>query len=191
MVNENKIVELINGTLSGAMTDIRFSGAKFYGLTEVYPKDKERLPAEIGKNGELKFVSIDDTFPVIIYHRCISTNVIQDKPNQFGDRRDEKETSNMSLFVFAQSEKVKMNGSELKRFVGDLMPQIIDKVSCIELGIKSGLVYVNGCNFNGLENFKKEFKVTRQFDPQFLFIEIKYSIETRYTNICVKTFCCN
>lgn len=192
MAKEHKIVNYINYYLLASMTDIRFTGKKAFGITELYDKEKEaRLPAEL-RNGELCYVGIDTTYPVIIYHRSNGTNTVIDKKNSFGALNDNMiETSNMSLFVYAQNAKIKMSASEFKDFLSNAFPDHIDKVSSTNIGIRSGFIKTLSTNFNSGEIYKKEYpKTKRVLDPTFFLMEIKYSLEIRFKKGCVKTSHC-
>lgn len=189
MARENKIASYINAYLDLAMRDQKFAGMKTYGLTEIYDRGKDKLPAEVDSNGELIYVGIDDCHPVIIYHRCDSTTSVMDK-NNFGAGRDDViETSQMRLFAYAQNQKVKMSAAEMKDFLYCAIPGLLDKTSCTNLGIKSANITVTGCNFNSLDTYKKEYKLNRAFNPAFYLIEIKYSIECRMKKPCVDNAC--
>lgn len=192
MAKEHKIVNYINYYLLSSMTDIRFTGKKAFGITELYDKDeKTRLPAEL-RNNELQYVGIDNTFPVILYHRSNGTSTVIDKKNSYGDVNDNLiETSSMSLFVYAQNLKIKMSASEFKDFISNAFPDHIDKVSTTNIGIRSGFIKTLSTNFNSGEIYKKEYpKTKRVLDANFYLMEIKYALEIRFKKGCVKTSHC-
>lgn len=204
MAKELKIIKYLNYYLLAGMTDIRFAGKKAYGLTELRERDKDLIiPAEILQSGELRYVGIDDTYPVIMYHRSYGSTISQDKASIFnvgftdtignhGNKgiQDLVEKSEMSLFVFAQWKKVRMSISEFKDFIVGVIPGEIDKVSCSNIGIKSAFMILSSSNFNTIEIYSKEYKNNKKLNPDFFLMEIKYSIECRFNKSCVKTSNC-
>lgn len=189
MANETQIIGYINSELLGAMSDAHFAGSKAYGITEIQERVKEKLPAETTKQGELIYVGIDDTHPVIFYHRSYGSQILPDKQNSFGNGHDLIETSNMGLIVFAQRHKIKMNANNFKDYLVDAMPINISKANAQILKIKSAFIRATGSDFNSLPLYKREYQVSKKLDPRFFLLEIKYSIECRFNKMCPKTFC--
>jgi len=191
VAKEKKIVDYINYYLLASMGDKRFAGKKAYGMTELHKRGDAVLPALQLETGELKYVGIDDVSPLIIYHRSNGTTETLDTITGFGSRNDNYvERSNMSMYVYAQADKMKMSSSELKDFLLVAMPDVVDRTSATNIGIRSGFIKHSTTNFNSLEIFKREYRIKREFDPSFYFLEIKYSIETRFKKTCVKTGHC-
>ena len=157
----------------------------------------------VTKDGEYKYIGIDDAFPIMFYHRSNGSTITNDKisfgggitdtlgNNNIYANSDLIERTDLSLMVFAQLKKIKMTITELKDVIYAIIPGNVDKVSCSNIGIKSAFINLSGANFNSNEIYLKEYKTTKKLNPNFLLIEIKYNIESRFKKSCIKTPHCS
>ena len=99
------IIEIINETLkTNAFNDIRFSGAKYFGLSSLYSIENEVSPFVVDDYGQAIYCGYDDIAPLIIYHRTISSQnnidrtkaVINDKLISYRDWETDRKSTRLN-----------------------------------------------------------------------------------------------
>ena len=85
----SQIVDIINNTLANGKIkdDIRFR-KQLHGLAELLPRhindDQNAIPALVSLTNNITFSGFDDSKSIVIYHRCVETEIIESE-FQFGD----------------------------------------------------------------------------------------------------------
>lgn len=92
-----EIVAIINTNLKTNQFDSkRFQKGQYNALAELVKTETgETWPCTIDNSGDETRVGLDDTYPLIAYHRVISIESEHDEEQDFGDLRLIKETANM------------------------------------------------------------------------------------------------
>ncbi len=195
MNNLSEIVKLINAALLTLAfnTESRQKSA-LYGISKTLPyKQKadttyELIPTLLDLDGDGKKLIPDDNNSIQIYHKINSTASIPDKV-QYGNTNDKIiRTTQMSMIVWAQSNKINMFDNELDQLMLSVFPNKIAKDKLNEMKLTDCTINYNSTDFNSMAIFMREY-ATKQYylNPQHLLFEVKYSIECRLNKSCIKT----
>lgn len=154
-------------------------GSAVYGVAELVPRDDQTLPEIDGK-----FVGIDDTHPVRIYHRILGMSSKIDVKGGYGNAvGDVLNTYSIAMVVFLQHERAKLYPDQLILFIQANMP---DRLKMIPY--KDIKVTFTGASLDSQTNWTQEYRSGTDYrlkSDQFLF-KINYSIETIFSKGCFK-----
>jgi hypothetical protein len=186
-----EIISAINTALQTALNQEKFQKGKFYGLAKlVRIKDKDDTTSTLSiiydSLGNELDVSVDDTYPFSIYHRCVNITQSVSFLESFGDENAYKETSNMVAIVFAKQSAMITCQEDIASIVTSQFPNEL-----IISDINKTLVRVTGINNDSYAVFQNEYKSTDYpLNPQDYYFSINYIIETTYTKSCVDKCLC-
>lgn len=187
------IVDSINTTIKSNLNQERFQKGVYYGLSKsVLIKDENsegnnRLIPMIYVNGE-KRVSVDDSFPLNLYHRCISlSQVIAPIQVQFGDGYDTiVETAIMAAIVFGDSEIINLCQEDLASIITSAFPSTMTISDISKVIVRTTTV-----NNDSFSVYNQEYKSTEYpLNPEDYYFSINYTVETTFDKSCVDK-CCN
>ncbi|HEV2352836.1 MAG TPA: hypothetical protein VGR89_01225, partial [Puia sp.] len=120
------IVSLINqGLQVDSLSDKRFATAEIYGIAVGVARDKvkgsgrESIPCIYQDGGEARYIGIDDTAPLILYHKLVrSTTVAETADRQFGDGQKRiKNSAFLYMVVYADRNRVRLSPDELEALI--------------------------------------------------------------------------
>lgn len=154
-------------------------GSAVYGVAELVPRDDQTLPEIDGK-----FVGIDDTHPVIIYHRLLSVSTRI--PQKTGYGREAGYVSNtysIAMVVFLQHERAKLYPDQLLLFIQSNMPDRMKAEPYNDI-----VITFTGASLDSQTNWTQEYRSGTDYrlkSDQFLF-KINYNIETTFLKGCFK-----
>lgn len=171
MPSIRKIVDELNVIVAGV-----FSGAKTYNIAYPALRDQDILPA-VGE----KYVGIDDTFPMQVYHK-LNTLVSSLQPvRAYGDSRGAQVNAwGMSMIIFNNGKRTKLTSDEIVLLIQSNIPQSIES---------DYYQYVNltfqGANLNDQQVFAQEYRSEkyRLLSNQNL-IQVNYTLETVFKKGC-------
>lgn len=190
MAKENQIVGVINAAIKSVLTDARFNGAQYGGITTLLNKEENPMPCEIDNDGRCNWISIDNSKPIQLYHRNNGGQFSIDPTKQFGDGGTRKQNTSMSLFVIANRTKIKMPVEDILVIIASGFPSQPTKEKRHELTIQDCNISIQSFDLNTLAIFKREQSNQKTFDPQIIMFELKYLIECGFSNSCINTICC-
>ena len=184
-------VQIINKLIRAtSLSDKRFQSGRYESLAvDVSEKDGEKVktfPAIMNSNYEAVPVSVDDTFPIIIYHKIVSKTNVPVPDSGYGDgNKGRKERADMRMVVYGKYAKLQMTQEELEALITMNFPDQIAKAEISGLKLDAMLVQWNSSNMNGLQVFNQEYRGIEPFlAPEDIFFSISYSIECRYRKGC-------
>jgi hypothetical protein len=175
-----KAISQINNSLSKV-----FNGMKVYGLAQTaYRKtgdQQERFPQVVDLEGEGKYVGIDDTDPIIIYHRNTGLTTGRTTRQGYGDgHSDLVNTYQMAMIVFQSQELTKMFPEELFLFLQANFPEEIRFNPYKTVFIRTTNVILNSQLV-----FAVEYAGTDFFLPaEKSLFQINYTIESTFKKDC-------
>ncbi len=195
----NTIVEFINDHLKQGMLNRKdFQPAKFFGVAsaiQFQTDEPERpliAPGVTGIDGEIEDATPDDLFSLMVYHKIVGNQYSVQKKDSYGDEYDIVSTSEMQLFVFAQSDKIRMSAESLEPFFVFGMPGRLSGLLMEELKIKSAAITVLSSDMDKLRNFRSEYQnVKFNLAPEHIFFSIRYQIKKVFDRRCVDACTCN
>jgi hypothetical protein len=152
-------------------------GSEVNGIAELVFRDDTTLPEVDGK-----YVGIDDTYSVRIYHRLLGMQTKIAPRSNFGDSAgDISNTYSLAMVVFLQKERAKMYPDELLTRIQASMPETIK----MEPYRRINIVF-SGAALDSQSNWVQEYRTGTDYrlkSGQYLF-KINYSIETIFSKGC-------
>jgi hypothetical protein len=147
------------------------------GVAELVPRDDQTIPEIDGK-----FVGIDDTYPVRIYHRILSCSTKLVLGSAYGESAgDISNTFSNVMVVFMQHERAKMYPDELLMLIQAKFPANVKAVP-----YKNVKIVFSGAQLDSQAVWSQEYSGGTDYrlkSDQFLF-KINYSIETIFSKGC-------
>jgi hypothetical protein len=186
-----EIINSINVSLQTALKQEKFQRGKFNGLAKsVRIKDQDdvtsTLPITYDALGNEIDVSVDDTYPFGIYHRCLNMSQSPSLAESFGDGYAMRESSTMVAVVFAKNNIMLMCQEDLASIVASQFPAQLTISD-----INNVLVRVTGINNDSYAVYQNEYKSTDYpLNPEDHYFSINYIIEATYTKECVDKCLC-
>lgn len=175
----NPIINKINEQLSKV-----FEG-KIYGLAQsvirIIGNEAEIIPALVDYEGEGKYVGLDDTYPVIIYHKLNSLKTENAKYKGYGDdNADQVNTYDNSLIVYYDRKKLKKLPDEMY-----LKIQISVQENLKIDPFKTVSIKFNNVILNSAQVFANEYRGTAyKLAPEKNLIAINYTVESTFKKGC-------
>lgn len=149
------------------------------GVAELVSRDEQTIPEIDGK-----FVGIDDSYPIRIYHRIISCSTKLIPGAGYGESvGDISNAFSNVMVVFLQHERAKMYPDELLLFIQSWFPDNL-KVK----PYKNVKINFTGAQLDSQATWTQEYSGGTDYrlkSDQFLF-KINYSIETIFSKGCFK-----
>lgn len=192
----NSVVEVINNTLKeGKLNRHAFQDGKFHALAKqvIKRKDEVMIPVIFDIGGNEIDATIDDTYPIHLYHRITQPIVYSSVPKQesFGDGEDVKETATLSCVVFSDPKRISMTAEDLAFLIVAGMPS---RFTYGQLGTSqssSCLVTCLGAETSPMKILAQEYGNSfKEFDPEKILISINYKIDMTVDKSCVNCIGC-
>ncbi len=179
------MIETVISILNRELADLfgKFPGVKIYGLTQPMTRKQGTvttvIPALVDAEGEGKWVGVDDTAPLIIYHKTLSPLSVVQRPNSgYGDSTESVNLYNIALIAFFDRSKIKLTADEVQRFIQVRIPERIKLEN-----FKSIRLLFQGINMNGQQVYQTEYP-GQLIKPQNSMLQISYQVEARFSKAC-------
>ncbi len=190
----HEIVNIINTSLATGKLkdDSRFNKA-LYGVAETLPRnyndEQDGIPAVVDLNGGIQFSGFDDRYSIVIYHKVLSTSIV-DAPIAFGDGNNAaREEAQMRMIVFADRMVTKLQPTQLSFL---LLSAINQQLQPSQITTFNGLFGVNiepgDTNYNGVTIYGDEYRLpasTYPVQPHQIYIALDYTITTDFDTTCI------
>jgi hypothetical protein len=190
----SEIVNIVNSTLAaGKLSDDTRFIKKLYGLAELLPRNYEgtqdTLPSMVDINGGTTFNGFNDTYSILIYHRCLSTNIV-DPPVTFGDGGNvAREEANMRMIAFADRNIIKMLPNQLSFLLTSGVQQQFTKTQVQAFqGLLGVTLDANSTTYDGVAIYTNEYKLpatSYPLHPNHIYLALDYTITTDYDITCI------
>lgn len=187
MAKEHQIVSYINTRLKALQFGAgRFQKGIFSGIAELLETDEgEAKPGLVENDGDARYIGIDDTYPIQVYHRVIRPGAEWNVESDFGDLRNIVETTNMLMVVIGDRNRLKLTAEDIKTGIVAALPLEIPDSELNSLGLKSANIIPGEFNWNKYEVYRSEFNLR---DPALktntIMFSLSYQIETVYGQSC-------
>src|SRR6476620_300376 len=171
-----KAINEINASLSKV-----FKGMKLYGLAQTAYRQngdqQDKFPQIVDLDGEGKYVGIDDTDPIIIYHR--NTGLITGRTIRqgYGDGfSDLVNTYQMAMIIFQSQELTKLFPEELFLYLQANFPEDIKSHPYKTIFIRTTNVILNSQQIFSAEYAGANFLLPAEKS----LLQINYTIESTF-----------
>lgn len=160
----NDIVCIINTAFEGV-----FNGCKIYGVSILLYKDGKSQPIV----NEMP-VSIDDSYPMQIYHRTNSITIVN--KDGFGDKLNTINTFVMSLYCFNNQRLTKLRADEIVMILQSVLSNInINSVRILPISANLTSQVIYASEYRGNNNRLSEY---------YNLFQLNYNIEITFKSGC-------
>lgn len=191
-------IGIINSALlNSSLNEERFQGARIERLAWLANvKESERIftmPVVIDKFAEMKYVGIDDTYPLTIYHRLLNNTYQKSGAKQgYGDNISRTvQTTDMLMVVSGTGNILKLTSEQLEAVLAVSFPDNIAATQIAALKLDYMTVTLLGSDMNNLNVFNTEYRNIDFVPPEdLLLFSMRYQIETSFRKGCFKLCDC-
>lgn len=184
MVDE--VIKIINRELQNVFG--KYPGVKVFGMTQQLIRqvgtEVEIIPAVVNMEGEGKWAGVDDTAPLIMYHKTLSPMIVGVARSGYGDAEDVMNRYSHALIVYFDRSRIGLSADEVQRFVQVNMPVLM---RAEKLNFKSIRINVLSVSIDGQQIYQAEYKNEKNLDPGKSMVQINYQIESRFSKACFAT----
>lgn len=182
-----QIVTAINNSISAKLDDPRFQGAEYHGIAiSAANEDNKLMPLVTDHYDDNRWVGIDDTLPLRLYHKNNGLSYSDDIKSAYGDGNStKKEIASMSMIIYGSRIRLKLTPEELEGAIVSGLPSAIGNATLSALKIKSCMIRPASSILDPVANYTAEYRTNEYpLGPNALFIRINYIIESSYKNAC-------
>lgn len=191
-------VEIVNNWLRAtALAEERFAAGRYETLAvDCNRKDNdgkiEGFPAIMDENYMAQEITVNDTYPIIIYHKAIQKKYTTQQ-QQFGDRnKGVVETVQMKMVVYAKYASVKMRQEQLESLITTNFPDEIPDSLARPLKLDQLMTDMAGSNLNSAALWNEEYRnVELALAPEDIYFSVNYLITSTWRKGCFKICDCN
>lgn len=191
----NELVALINdGIRDSSLKDKRFSTAQLEGIAYQVAREStegeqlEVFPAIVEPEKDPRYIGVDDTYPLIIYHRVLSNTYADDaKQSQYGDGFSAQVCStDMLMVVFAKRAALKLSADQLEALLVSGFPDQFVRSATAEMQLTAKAT-LQASTMDVFTVFAGEYRNVKFFlGVEDILFSLKYKIESRYRKGCFK-----
>jgi len=166
---------------------------QLHGLSETLPRNynnaQDGIPTLVDVNGGTMFSGFNDAYSIVIYHRCLSTNIVE-APVQFGDGNNAaREEASMRMIVWADRLKTKLQPQQLSFLLTSAVQQqlMYTQISSYP-GLYGVTIEADRTNYDGVAIWQQEYKLpaaTYPVHPTHIYLALDYTIVTDYDVTCI------
>lgn len=184
-----RIVCLINENFKAVFTGKNMGKNRIFGLTQPVQRGKTDVIPACLVGGEWKYVGVDDTDNLRMYHKLYTDSYELVQGSSYGrSGGDEKCISTLGLVVFGMRDRVKLSQYDLKQLVNRNLIERISKAETSALKLKSVIIGAVSANMDMASVFSQEYKnVPYALNEKHILFELKYQIEVTYQKECSPT----
>lgn len=189
-------VELINEHLKQvSLKDQRFQSGRFISLARLaVRKDGDQnitMPIEMNNNYEAAWVGIDDTFPLVVYHRKLGS-VYATAQRQMGRENNYiQEQADMLMVVFGKFANLKLTAEQLEAQIVASFPDVFPTAEIAGFGLTSMIVNLASSSSDSEVIFANEYRnVSYRLASEDIMLSVRYTIQTQFRKNCYD-FCCD
>lgn len=186
----SSIVENINDVIRGKiMSDEAFQGSQLHGIVWPYPERVgdtllKIVPVVITQNGSGQLiVSLNDTEPVMLYHRVLNSSCQYQQDRGGGDSYTQRQTFEMAMTVCGWRPSILISADDLSELLVNAIP---NKIVLPMQAVKNILILPSGIDFDFIKVFRQEFdKVEYFLKPEQILLQIKYKVQVDVKVACI------
>lgn len=177
----SSVTHIINQGLIKQLLYLRqFTGYAAHGIAELtFRSTDNAIYPFVAEDGV--YVGIDDTKPLILYHRSQNAT-IRNKGKGFGDVENKEVFAvSMTMVVYQNQERTKLTQDELFLYLKSAFPAMAFKIPNFDyISVK-----INSVILNSQQVFRSEYQnLQYNLNPFQSLTAINYTIESEYKTAC-------
>jgi len=194
-------IEIVNSALRAvSLKDTRFESGRYEAIAvdvsrKMDDDNIQTFPAVMDENYEAKEIVVNDTYPIIIYHKVLSKAY---KPEtapsgQFGDgNRYVNETVTVKMVVYGKYSALRLTREQLEALITSNFPDNIPDAQARALKLDNLTITLNSSDMNSAKVWQEEYKgIPLYLAPEDILFSIGYSINSRFRKGCINICDCN
>jgi hypothetical protein len=187
--------------LKSSLNDSRFKSGRFEGIANEVIREGKTFPCIMSReNYEAQDITVDDTYPIIIYHKILAKrydlNNIAGQKSEFGDRNKYvKETVLVKMVVYGKYSALKVSKEELEAIITTNFPDNMDAANnetLNSLGLDNVTYSMQSTNFLSKSVWSEEYAGNEfRLAPEDIFFAITYQIQSTWRKGCFQLCNCD
>lgn len=171
-LNIKEIVSWINGRLATLVP-----GSKFFGIAKTALKDDKILPIE----GD-KYIGLDDTFPMMVYHKELGLTSGETTGSGYGDNiKNIINSHSMAMIIYYNSAKTRVGADQLYMIMQKRVSGVLKSP-----GIKYARIIFNSAILEDARIYVQEYGAGPvRLKPAQRLIQVNYTVQIVFDKNCV------
>jgi|ERR1043165_815613 hypothetical protein len=186
-------IQLVNQELlESTLKDARFQPGRFEAIAVDVSRTTatggtETFPAVMSDNYEAQEITVNDTYPISIYHKLLNkTYSPAATSGNYGNGNPSVICkADIKMVVYGKYTKLKLTTEQLEALITTGFPDLISREKLSPYKLDTMTVNLQSSNLNSAAVFAEEYKGFEPFlAPEDILFSIKYTIESRYRKNC-------
>jgi len=197
MPSIDKIIALLNAYWTTALfSHARFANGLIGGLAHIVTaSENENADTQfpvIYRDGEPFSVGLDDTFPLIVYHRQTGDARYEKIEAQFGDENDNlKRVVPMKMVVFGRRSILGLTPEELETMIILASPTNVSPSDLVGTNVDHAGIEIENSDLVDRNVFGEEYRgIEYPIGPDEFLFKIEYSLAMQFRKHCVNVCDC-
>jgi hypothetical protein len=192
MPNLMGVVTIINAALqASSFSTQKFQGGQWNNIAEFVKESSGentiiRRPVVVSDDGSCSNVSVDDSFPLVVYHRTVNLEYSDPEDWDFGDAgMIKREVASMVLIFFADRNRLNVTAENAVAAISMDIPDYLTNAQISALQLMSCRTEVESANINKYEVFEQEYDTVEYgLKPNSIMVSVPYKIISEYSPNC-------
>jgi hypothetical protein len=195
----SSLIDLINDHIkTNCLCDPRFAAGMIGGIAyDATRRDDDhgaivQYPVLNDLNGEGTDISINDTYPITIYHKVLSKNYIPKPVSNYGDRQKEvTEKTDIKMVVAGWTNRLNLSQEDLEALITSNFPDSIAPALYAPYKLLRVAATLQNSTLSKEQVFREEYKgIPYDLKPEQILFSIRYQIEADYKKGCFTLLDC-
>ena len=195
----SSLISIINQQIQDrCLCDTRFAAGMIGGIAyDATRRDDDKnsfvqYPVLTGLSGDGTDISINDTYPITIYHRILSRSYVPKSNGSFGDRQNEvTEKTDVKMVVAGWTNRLSLSQEDLEALITSNFPDSIAPSLYAPYKLMRMAAILQSSTLSREQVFKEEYKgIPYDLKPEQILFSIRYQIETDYKKGCFTLLDC-
>ena len=189
-------IQLINSSLKKtAFADARFQNGRYEAIVydaviQTGDNKRETIPVIMDDNYLPVDISIDDTYPIVVYHRVLTSSYTLLTGAQFGSGNPTvRQLNTVKMVVYGKYGALKLTREALEALIVTNFP---DNINPPPFQLSQMLVQFTGSNYNSRQLWNEEYQgVDFRLSAEDIFFSINYTMQSIFKKGCFKICDCD
>lgn len=195
----SSLISIINDHLTtNCLCDPRFAAGMIGGVAyDATRRDDDhntivQYPVLSTLSGEGTDISINDTYPITIYHKIISKSYTPKNNGNFGDRQNEvTEKTDIKMVVAGWTNRLSLTQEDLEALITSNFPDSIKPALYAPYNLMRVAATLQNSTLSKEQVFKEEYKgISYDLKPEQILFSVRYQIESDYKKGCFSILDC-
>jgi len=186
-MNQAEIATFINTTLTAdLLSTSRFQKGQYNSVAELIPKsdeDETTVPMVVSDTGQGTEVTVNDIYPIQIYHRIDDVEIDSNFEEGFGNNELKTETSDMLMIIIGDRLKLQLNKEDVITAIATAFPGVWTPT--VNYITQTNIV-MGAIDLNTPEVYNGEYNSISELPPNYFMCSIAYQIVSKINKNCIE-----